>query len=92
MIVNKECRMCKGIGRVFNKHGEFVCPECEYFDLYEKAMRLKLDKYYNYDKDRHFEMERLASVFHEPSINHTWHIELYVDYRIRRVDWSWLKK
>ncbi|RLD62848.1 MAG: hypothetical protein DRI84_10405 [Bacteroidetes bacterium] len=91
MVIKKNCSRCKGTGKVENQHGKFKCPECEYRDLFEKAIQLKLDKYYPYESDRHFEMERLASVFHEPTVNHSWHIELYVDHRIRRVDFSWMK-
>ena len=90
MVINKNCSVCKGTGKVANIHGEFRCPECEYRYLFDKAMQLKLDKFYTYEPGRHFEMERLASIFHKPTINHTWHIELYVDYRIRRVDLSWM--
>ena len=90
MNINKNCYLCKGTGRVENEHGKFRCPECEYADLYEKAMSMKEDKFYKYKDDEKEEIERMYGYFRDPTANHNWHIQLYSDNRVRRVDWSWM--
>ena len=92
MLINKNCYLCKGSGKVKNEYGEFACPECEFRDLYEKALCLKLDKFYDYDEDDKEEYERMAIVFREPTVWSKWHIVLYKGNIVRRVDWSWMNE
>ena len=91
MIVNKNCTLCKGSGRVENNFGKFICPECEYADLFKKALEMKEDKAYRISASNRADADRMLILFSKPSINHSWHIELLFGNRIRRVDWLWMK-
>jgi len=84
--------MCKGRGKVKTKNGNEPCPECEFRDLYEKALLFKEDIFYPFEQDRKHEIERMAIVFREPTPWSKWHIIIYEDNRVRRVDWSWMNE
>jgi predicted RNA-binding Zn-ribbon protein involved in translation (DUF1610 family) len=92
MKINKNCKICNGLGKVTNKHGTFKCPDCNWRDKFRIAEQMKEGYSYKIPADRMDEMQELANLFHEPTLLHTWHIELLSGDMIRRVDYCWMQE
>ena len=87
MMIVKYCKTCKGTGKLGNN----ICPDCEYKDLMTKAEAMRLDVFYFFTPDRMPEMLRMATVLKNPLPGlHNWHIIVYENNTIRRVDWTWM--
>jgi len=92
MNIDKNCKRCKGTGKVTNEHGTFVCPDCNWRDKFRIASQMKLDYGYKIPADRKDEMQEIANLFATPTLLHTWHIELMPGNMIRRVDFCWMQE
>ena len=87
MNIVKNCVSCHGTGKL----GEYTCPDCEYKDLMTKAEAMHMDSYYSFAPIRMPEMLRMATVLKDPLPGlHDWHVLVYDNNTIRRVDWTWM--
>jgi hypothetical protein len=86
MVIRKECKICKGTGKVTNQHGSFDCPECEYRFLLDNANNLKPWVIYPVPEEKKPNVLKMAQWFGEFSNNRNWRIDLLNNNRIIKVD------